>query len=96
MQAEVDRDRHVDGHGPAVLLRRLVGPLARADSGFRVTEVSRDGRPASALVIQPDANTIEDTTGASPIRARSVLGSDLESEDVAQEALVGPPEAASA
>lgn len=33
-------------------------PLAPADSGFRVTEVSREGRPASALIIQPDANTI--------------------------------------
>lgn len=33
-------------------------PLARVDAGFRVTEVSREGRPASALIIQPDANTI--------------------------------------
>jgi len=38
--------------------RGVNGPVTRAESGFRVTEVSREGRPASALVIQPDANTI--------------------------------------
>ena len=33
-------------------------PGTQVESGFRVTEVSREGRPASALIIQPDANTI--------------------------------------
>ena len=43
----------------AEVFRRGVNqPLAPADSGFRVTEVSREGRPASALIVQPDANTI--------------------------------------
>ncbi|SRR6266542_569150 len=42
----------------AEAFRRGANAPARGNPGFRVTGVSKDGRPANALVIQPDPNTI--------------------------------------
>ena len=64
---ERPRERAVLGIAAALLLffaaaevfrRGVREPVAPGGSGFRVTAVSREGRPASAVVIQPDANTI--------------------------------------